>query len=1031
MKNIIVETCIKKSRAIIFSLCLIFIYGINTYINIPKEDKPDVQVPIIIVSTSYRGISPADSARLITKTLENEIKNIDNIKKINSYSYNGGSDVIIEFSAGFDIKTALVDVRDKVDLAKVDFPDGTDEPIIQEVNLSKFPVLSIALYGDLTKRSLNSIAEDLKDKILTVKNVLKVEISGKRTEVLEVNINPAIINSYQLSFDKFSNLIINNNKLIPAGSINNKHGKFSIQVPGVIESYTDLMNIPIISNNNQVVKLQDIANVKPTFRDPTTISRTNEIDSIVLKVSKNSGSNIIETIANVKAVILEEKQYLPENLNIIFSQDESESIQETLSNLENSIILAIILSLIPIIIAIGYRSAFLVACSIPLSFLLGVLFISLMGYSLNIVVIFSLILSIGMLVDATIVICEYADRKINSGMNAKDAYLEATSRMWWPVVSATATTLVVFVPLFFWPGILGQFMKFMPITIIATVGSSLLVAYIFIPVLGVFLEKYTNLNNKDDVKEKVQAAKKITIIYKKLLIRVLASPVKFVLSTIAILIFIIFLYVKLGAGVEFFPKIEPKQAIISINARGSLSIWQKSELSNKVEHILSKYQKNGEIKIFNAQILDTSRSDLDLISEVIIEFTNWRKRREARYIIADLRNELSKIPGIKISVTEKREGPTQGLPLNVEIYSKDNDILMSESTKILDIIKNTDGVIDIKSNLPIPEIEWKISIDKAKAAFYEINSAILSNYIQMATDGLIVTKYRPEYSDDEIDIIVKFDKKFISISELDSLFIPTKYGNIPITNFTKRSAILKNTSIKKINGIRTISIEGDLKPGYLLDDIKKSIQSKLAKLSIDQKAEVKFAGDAEDQEETAKFLKGAFILALLAMFLLMLIQFNSFYESFIILTAVFLSVTGILLGLLLSGQTFGIVMCGVGIIALAGTVVNNNIILIDTYKTFLSEGLSRREAILNACTDRFRPILLTAITTILGLLPMVFGMNIDFLALDISFNAPSSQWWKQLSTSIAGGMAFSSILTLFFTPALLLLSDRLNIFSKK
>jgi multidrug efflux pump len=1024
----IAKLSIEKSRSVLFLLAMIIFYGTISYLDIAKEDKPDVQIPFVYVTTFLKGVSPEDAERLIAKPLEKNLKNLDNVKQISTYCFNGGASAFIEFNAGFDIKTALQDVRDNVSTAKAEFPKETKEPEIHEINLSKFPVLSIAISSNMDERSLNLLVNDLKNKIAQVKNVLKVELDGNRDEVTEVIIEPHKLYSYKINLEQALGFINSNNNLITAGTLNNSHGSYTIKIPSVIEKYDDLLSIPIQRKKDHVTLLKEIVDINHTLVEPETLVRMNGKKAIVLKISKKIGSNIIKTIEDVKEAVAQETAALNTSLEVTYALDTSEDIKENLKNLENNIILSVILSLLPILLSLGVRSAFLVALAVPVSFVMGILVLKALGYSLNIVVIFSLILSIGMLVDASIVICEYADRMKCLGHSSKDAYITATKKMWWPVFSATVSALLVFVPLFFWPGIIGQFMKYMPITVIVTVTASLIVAYIFVPTIGCILSKNEVFSETDKINmlsaetvdvENLQGSIKKYVLA---LQTILKTPIKFIALIIAALIAIIFLYGAIGPGVEFFPNIEPNQGIISIYAKGNLSLTQKDNIAKKTEAILNNYR--SEIKSYSTSVKEYSSQKEDLMAEVLFELSPWDTRRKAVVILEELNQKFARIPGVRIIASAKKEGPGEGSPVKIEVSGSDEQILIKDTKKILEIVNKTIGIKDIDSDLDVNKIEWKLNINKEKAAKFGINSSTISAFVEMATSGYKITNYRPSYTEKEVDIILRLPLKYRTLSYLDNLYVNGEFGPMHVSHFITRELILKTPTIHRVNGYRTFTINADLKDGYLLENILKSLSHEFKQKQFDKSVNIKFAGEKEDQEETSAFLKMAFLLALIAMFIIMLFQFNSFYHAFIVMSAVFLSTAGVFLGLLIAYQPFGIVMCGLGIIALAGTVVNNNIIFLDTYADLRKEGLDTYKAIIATSAQRARPIMLTAFTSVVGLLPTAMGLDINFFALEFSINSPSSQWWTQISTTIIGGLAFATILTLFFTPCLLIIEDK-------
>jgi multidrug efflux pump len=1028
-----IDLLIGRSKPILLIIAIIVIAGVIAYINIPKEDKPDIQIPFIGVTLDLRGISPEDAERLLLKPMEKELKSVDNVKKMVSYARFGGGEIQLEFDAGFDSTKALQDIRDKVNSAKSELPNDTSEPNVYEINLSQMPVVTVLLSGGLPEKKLVSISRDLKDKITQLKNVLKAKVVGDRDEVIEIIIDPLTVNSYSLSLEKIFDLFGRNNQLIAAGSLSNKDGSFSIKIPSVIENVEDVLNMPVKADGDQVIRIKDIAKIKQTLKEPDSFVRVNGKPAIGIQVSKRVGANIIETVAKIKKITNEEKQYWPKNIQIIYSQDISDDIADSLRNLENNIILAIMLSLIPIILSMGLRSALLISFSVPVSFLMGILILKLLGFSMNIVVTFSLILSIGMLIDASIVVCEYADRKMLQGYTPSAAFAAAVKRMWSPVYIATATTLIVFMPLFFWPGVLGQFMFYMPVTIVATVGSSLLVAFIFIPVIGSMFGKTEKLS-KTKISS-VEAADTgdlkhlsgFTKIYAKLLERALKIPGTFAAIIFLTLFAVIVFFAMFGTGMEFFPKIEPKVAQIIINSRGNLSIWEKNKISKKVEKEVFKFEDEVNIVFTTAGHKFTST---ETIAKISIEFVNWRGRRKATEILDDIRRSLEKFYGLNIEVLETREGPSGDKPVHLEVSSRFSELIEPTANRILKYMKQIGGFSEIETSINAPELEWELEIDREKAARFGADMALVGKFVQMATNGLKITSYRPDHVDEEVDILIRFPKKHRTLKQIDNMMITTKVGPVAINNFVTRKARTKVQTIKRVDGIRSITIDANVASGYLVDTQLTELRTVILNETLDPRVSIKFGGESEDQDETKSFLSIAFIIALLAMYVLMLLQFNNYYYTTIIMTAVFLSTTGVLLGLFATGQPFGIVMCGVGTIALAGTVVNNNIIFIDTYKQLIGEGMDIKEALIRTGVQRLRPILLTAGTGVLGLLPMVLGISISLISRQVDIDAPASQWWRQLSTTIAGGLAFATILTLFFTPALLIAGENFNNYLK-
>jgi len=1036
MENIIKSFTLRK-RATILLLFVLVVCGYFSYIAIPKEDSPDVKIPIIYMVITHQGISPTDSQKLLLKPMEMALRNISGIKELNSYAYEGSGVILITFHAGFDSDKALSDVRAKVNDTEHELPKNTDKPVIKEINLSLMPVLNVILTGEIPQESLIAIARKLRDKVENAQDVLSVNISGDRTDVVEIMVEPETLEFYGFSLSQIGQMIAENNSLVAIGKVKNEGGTFSVKIPSTIESVNELYNFPIFSDGSKVIKLKDIAKIKKTYKDPEYIARVNGKPAIVLEVSKRTGANIISTVTEVKKIIDDQKIYLPSNLDIIYSQDQSENIINMVDDLENGILLAVILVTIVVIFSVGGRSALLIALSIPSSFLVGILVLEISGYTLNVIVLFSLILTVGMIVDDAIVVSEYADRKIIEGMDIKVAFIHSATRMFWPIVTSTLVKIVVFMPLLFWPGVIGQFMKYMPITVIIILTNSLLFALFFQPSMGPLFGKpkefdIKTINSMKAAEEgDIDNLKGLSKKYHDLLERVLNKPKTFILSGLVILISVYVFFGVLGTGVEFFPKIEPENAVVAIKTGGDLSLEERDKIAKSVEKKI--INMTSDIKVFYTKSGDFDRDNSipqNTIATIQLELANWKTRRKADAIFKDIRERLSGIDGVEVEILEQSNGPSQTKPVSVNFSSRDFDQVPKFVNKVELAMEQMGGFKDIEDTSSAPGIDWKIDIDRELATIFKLNAREVGDNLRLFTDGFKVSSFRPDYSDDEVDIVLRLNPESRNINEIDKFKIVNKENKrIPITNFATRKATDKINRINRVDRRSVITIKADVEKGVLVDDKIKELNEWLSK-NVEEGIDYEFKGESEDQKESSDFLGRAFSLALIMMFMIMLVQFNSFYHTIVVMSAVFLSTVGVLLGLIITWQPFGIVMCGIGVIALSGIVLNNNILFIDTYQYLRKNGHDVRDSIIRAGIQRVRPILLTATTAILGLLPMIFGLTINFFTREITYDAPSSQWWRQLSTSIAGGLAFATILTLFFTPCLLLIGKRFDPFNK-
>ncbi|MBN2647061.1 MAG: efflux RND transporter permease subunit [Thiotrichales bacterium] len=1014
----IIDAAFNRSRVVVLTFVFLILAGAIAYFSIAKEASPDVPIPMFYVSMVHDGISPEDAERLLIKPIEKELQSLEGLTEMKSVAAENYGSILLEFAAGADTDQALLDVREKVNLAKNHLPPDTLEPIINEINVALFPVISISLSGAMPERQLVQLAQELKEELESLSGVLEVEIGGDRTEMMEVIIEPETLETYHLSFDQIVAFLQRNNQLVAAGAMDTGAGRLVFKVPGVIEDIADVMDLPIKTHQGRVVTFNDLAQIRRTYKDPEGFARVGGEPALVLEVTKRIGANVIATIDEVKQVVAQQQQNWPTALSVNFMQDQSKSIKTLLGDLQNNVITAIFLVMLVIIAALGVKSAILVGLAIPGAFLSGILALYAMGFTLNIIVLFSLILSVGMLVDGAIVTIELAQRKIADGMPPKQAYAYGAKRMAWPIIASTATTLCVFLPLLFWPGVVGEFMSFLPITVILTLTASLFMALIFIPVLGAVFSKTDNLANQ--VTFAVPQEGRWTGAYIRLLTPLLAHPRKVLLIASLCMVAAYLSYAQFGKGVEFFPEVEPDFIQVQVQARGDLSVYEKDELVKRVEVALldMPVYKTLYSKTFS-DASQVQNVPTDLIGIVQLELVDWHLRPSAQEVIKAMRERVALIPGIQAQVRQQEHGPSSGKPIQVELTGKDFDELKAGVEEIHQRMLAIGGFIDIEDSRPLPGIEWSLKVNREQAARYQVDIATLGNTVQMLTSGLRITSYQPEDSEEELDIRLRFPQEKRNLEQMMNLKVPTVYGPVPLSNFAEFQPQPKTTKLEHRNGQRMMSVQADVLPELQVDQQLNLLKQSLQAQPLNANVKTHYKGQDEEQGEARNFLLKAFAIAIFLLVVILLTQFNNFYQALVILTAIIFSTAGVLLGLLVTQNPFGIVMVGIGIIALAGIVVNNNIVLIDTYNQYRSEGVEKIEAIQITLAQRMRPVLLTTLTTILGLMPMVLAMNIDIIGQSITFGAPSSQWWVQLSSAIVGGLTFSTLLTLIVTPCLL------------
>ncbi|QXT41223.1 efflux RND transporter permease subunit [Gymnodinialimonas ceratoperidinii] len=1026
--NALIDAAFSRSRVVVMALVMMLAVGAFAYVAIPKEANPEVPLPLFYVHTGLDGISPTDAERLLIEPMEQEFAGLTGLDSMESFAAEGSASIQLEFQPGGDNDEALSDIRIAVDRVQSELPDDAYDITVTEINTALFPIITAILSGPVPERTLNALAEDLQEQIEGLPGVLEVDIGGQRTEFLEVLIDPTVFQTYDLSFDELIGQITRNNRLIAAGAIETGAGRIVLTVPGLIEDPRDVMNMPVLVRDGTVVTFGDVATVRRTFDDPTGFARIDGQPALALEITKRSGANIIETVDEVRALVEAMQVDWPESVEITYLNDQSEQVEDLLSDLEANVIAAVALVMIVIVYALGFRSAILVGLAIPGAFLAGVTALWAMGYTMNIVVLFSLILVVGMLVDGAIVTTELADRQLQEGASPKEAYAFAAKRMTWPIIASTATTLSVFFPLLFWSGMVGEFMKFLPTTVILTLFASLFMALVFIPVVGGIIGKKQPQTAK--AKAAMQAAESgdprdiggLTGVYVRVLQWAILRPVATLVLTVAMLLGSFGLYGQFGNGINFFPSVEPEVMQVQVRARDNFSIYQRDALVRMVEDRMLDFDEVASV--YARSTMSAGQGDEETIGTIQLELIDWDRRRTAEEIGVEIRAAVADIPGIDVQVQTETGGPAAGKPINLQIRARSPDAQADAVVMVREIMSEIGGFTDVTDTRPLPGVEVAVIVNRAEAARYGADVSLLGQALQLLTRGIEVADYRPDDADGSLDIRVRFPYEERSLSELGNLQVPTASGLVPISNFVTFAPTERVGTIRRIDERRVVTIEANVAPGVLVNDQVIALTAALEAGGLPAGVDYTFGGEAEDQAEAMTFLVGAFIAAIFLMFVILVTQFNNFYQSLIVMSAIIFSIAGVLLGLMITGRPFGVVMGGIGVIALAGIVVNNNIVLIDTYNDLKRAGQSPLEAALRTGAQRLRPVLLTSITTALGLMPMVIGLNINFFTREIVYGAPSTQWWTELSSAIAGGLIIATVLTLVVTPAMLMLGEK-------
>ena len=1120
----IIDWASQRARMILALIIASLAAGVFSYTGLPKEGEPDIEIPALFISVVFPGISAADSETLLIRPIETELADIDGLKKMTATAAENYAGVAIEFEFGWDKAKTMADVRDAMNSAEAFFPEGAEKYSINELNFSEFPIIIVNLTGDVPERTMTRVAKKLQEEIEAMDAVLEAVVSGDREEMVEVTIDPLRLESYNVTAGELINVVQNNNQLIAAGEVDSKQGTFSVKIPSSFNEVQDIYNLPVKTNGDRIVTLGDLAQIKLTFVDRSGTARFNGQNTVALQVVKRKGFNLIGTAREVRLLVEKESQGWPANLkaavDVGTSNDQSRVVDSMVRQLEGSVLTAIALVMIVVLTSLGTRAALLVGFSIPTSFLLCFVLLGLMGITISNIVMFGLILAVGMLVDGAIVVVEYADKRISQGTGPMKAYVEAAKRMFWPVVSSTATTLCAFLPMLFWPGVPGQFMGMLPVTLIFVLSASLIVALIYLPILGGvsgrlsrFFENSSNLlhdivpwfirlplvplvtfflclsilqvvnpnllldidleeagpmANLPGVVMFILSAFMASIVLGSVEIRkrqknvkagyrrtpfgyfikfIAGNPIMPLIAIGGVIGFTSFIFTTFGKnnyGVEFFVEGEPEQAIVYVKARGNLSLTEKDILVRQAELIVNAHPGVESVFSFAGtgglnQNTAGATAPKDTIGQIQLETIPWENRRgnpdlDGNKIIAELSNALSVLPGIEIEILELERGPASPKPVHLRLKGENWSDLLSTTAKMRAIFNQTEGLIQVEDTRPLPGIDWQIDVDVEKAGRYGADVATVGAMVQLVTRGILLDTMRVDSSDEEIEIRVRLPEEDRFLSTLDNLKVRTADGLVPLSNFISRKPVTKLAEINRIDQKRYFDIkagvQANLKRTILSDEGVENeifinanerityLTGYLEENPLPPGISWEWTGDQADQAESQAFLSSAFAAALVLMFIILLAQFNSFYNSFVVLIAVVLSTVGVLIGMLVMQQPFSIIMTGTGIVALAGIVVNNNIVLIDTYQE-LSRYLPKVEAIIRTAEQRIRPVLLTTITTMAGLAPMMFGLSLDFVNGGYSVDSPTALWWKQLATAVVFGLGTATMLTLVFTPALL------------
>ncbi|MDQ7779231.1 MAG: efflux RND transporter permease subunit [Planctomycetota bacterium] len=1021
---IIIDTAIRNRTTVAVLGLAIVVIGVYCYMTLPREAFPDVPIPFILVTTNYEGVSPEDVETSVTMKIEKELSGIRGVKEVRSSSAEGLSLISVEFTPDVPSEMALQRVRDRVDMAKGDLPEDADDPVIKEINLAEFPIMLVSVAGDVSPVQLKEIADNLQDALEAVPGVLKVNLSGALEREIRLEFDPERLASYNLTVPEILALIPSENVNISAGGLETEGTKFNVRVPAEFVSPEEVDHLLLTVRDGRPIYLADVAAVRDAFKDRTSHSRVNGADNVTLSIQKRVGANVVHVSDAVRSIIEVAQLRVPGAVKFDVTYDMSKYIRNMVADLENNIIAALIMVTGVLMLFLGWRTSAIVAMIIPLSMLITFFLIQLLGYTLNMMVLFGLVLVLGMLVDNAIVIVENSYRHLQLGYGRMEAAMLGANEVAWPVTTSTLTTVGAFLPLMFWPGLIGSVMKYLPITLTIGLMASLFVALVFSPTICSIWAGGTGKPRKAD--------HRFIRGYRRFQQAGLRNPGLTLFLAVCLLIGLAILYGKIGQGVEFFPEGDPERAIINVRLPQGANIHETDRIVRLIEGRVAPYRQWLKRMATN---VGSSSGGMELVASsggphlanITLVFAEFADRtRPSTEIIAAIRRDIADIAGAEIRIDQEKMGPPTGAPVTVEVVGEDFKTLKRLSEQAHRMITDVPNLVNLRSNLEATRPELAFTVDRRVAMLLGVNTAIVGNFLKMAIFGRNVGTYRQ--FNDEYDITVRLPlADRISIDKVSDLRIPNATGDaVPLSSLGRIEYRGGFGTINRVDQKRVVTLTADAE-GRLSTDVLADVQKRLAGLAMPSGYEIRYAGEKEEQDAAEAFLSEAFVIALLLVTLIIVIQFNSLMVTMVIMTTVVLSLIGALLGLLICNLPFGIIMTGIGIISLAGVVVNNAIVLLDYTQKLQQRGLDLVSAAAEAGVTRLRPVLLTAGTTVIGLIPMAVGVSYDFHTFTWATKSESTQFWQNMSIVVIFGLTFATILTLVVVPSLYVMLTRLAV----
>ncbi|MBT4289887.1 MAG: efflux RND transporter permease subunit [Deltaproteobacteria bacterium] len=1022
MKFKISELAVKKPTTIFMLLLLIVIVGFTSYRAMPKESFPDVTFNHLFISVPYPGASSSEVEAQITNKVEEELQDLEDLEGITSTSKNGSTTIDIEYIQGTDLEKSKADIRDALEKVKADLPDDGNEWVISDFSPADRPIMTINISGEVGLYELKNKAEDLKNRLKRIPNIAEIDRIGGLEKEVKVQVNPKKLQYYKIDLNLISATISNGNKDIPGGSIDVGPMEYQIRIPGEVKTVEEIKNMVVSYSENGPVYIKDLADVEFTFKELTNRSRLNGTESVSLDVKKVVGADMGSISDTVKKILQQEQKRVGDKIHYNILGDQSIDVADGVDDLENNILTGVLFVFIVLILFLGIRNASFVGTAIPLSMLLSFIILYFMDMTLNKIVLFALIVSLGMLVDNAIVVVENIFRHVNTGKNRIDATIIGVSEVAAPVIASTLTTLLAFIPILFMPNVIGDVFSFLPKTLLVTLSCSLVVGLIFNPVLCSTMMPLPKKTIETDEVKLVNRSKFLKR-YRKILELALNHPLKTLLIIGLFWWGMVFLYFGVSnpsVKVEFFPKSEPESAKITIATPEGTTLEAADQLVKEIENRIQPFAKHADSIVSNIKKTD---------STITLNFPSWEKWEELRplEVIDEIQKIIPEFSGAEIRVTATGGGPPSGKDVQIELLGNQFSDLREMSAKIENLIKNTKGLVNLENSFNTSRAEIQIIVDREKIAQHGLSVKDVAMIVNMSFQGMNVSEYRIGVND--YDIVLKLDKRYRqSQNDLSALYITTPLGyQVALSELAR---IEKHPAIGTISHLdleRKATIMGDASKHRSGAEVLKEIQKKLAPLTdeIESKGmRIQYAGANKLQNEAQGFLVQSFFVALFLIFMVLVSQFDSLILPFIILASVLASFSGVMLGFSIHDQPLSIMVGGIGVIALAGVVVNNAIVLIDYIGQLRKKGHDMREAIILSGMTRLRPVLLTAVTTMLGMLPITIGMEINFYQWPfVFFGSESGAMWKPLNVTVLYGIGVATFLTLFMVPTLYYLAE--------